>query len=176
MSISSLNASSSYNNALAAALAKNGKSSNATSQSSSATEATANSSGGVGTPPDPKAMRAALDKQLESDVQSGKITQDDADKITAALDKFEANMKANGPQGGGRPSGPPPGGGAGGPPPGGGAGGASGSSSKSALEELTDLLKSSTEDDDEDDDSTTSTDLSSYLADLMNAKKVDISA
>lgn len=163
MSISSLNASSSYNTALAAALAKNSKSSISRSDSSSATGTTTGSSSTTGAPPDPKAMRAAIDKQLASDVRSGTISQDDADKITAALDKFEANMKANGPQGGGRPSGPPPGG---------GAQGASGSSSKSALEELTELLNSSTDDEDDDD----STDLSSYLADLMNSKKVDISA
>lgn len=171
MSVSSLNGYNAYN-PLAAALAKSGVSTKATSQVSSEIDTLAKSSSTNSTPPDPKAMRAAIDKQLASDVQSGTISQDDADKITAALDKFEANMKANGPQGGGRPSGPPPGGGVGGPPPGGGAQGASGSSSKSALEELTELLKSSTDDEDEED----STDLSSYLADLMNSKKVDISA
>ncbi len=175
MSVSSLNGYNAYN-PLAAALAKSGAASSSASQVSAEAETIAKSSSANGTPPDPKAMRAALDKQIASDVQSGSISQDDADKITAALNQFESNMKAGGPRGGGRPSGPPPGGGAGGPPSGGGAGGAkgasSGSSSKSALEELTELLKSSTDDEED----STSTDLSSYLADLMNAKKVDFSA
>lgn len=84
-------------------------------------------------PRDPAALRAAIDMQLASDVQSGTLSQGDAARIGAALDRFEANMKAGsgagdtqGPRTSGRPGGPPPGGGAGGPPPGGGAGGGPG--------------------------------------------------
>lgn len=178
MSVSSLNGYNAYN-PLAAALAKSGASASATSQVAAEADTIAKSSSANGTPPDPAAMRTAINKQLASDVSSGTISQDDADKITAALDQLDAKMKA----GGGRPSGPPPGGGAGGPPPGGGAGGAQGassSSSKSALEELTELLKSSSDDEDDSSSSSTSsassTDLTSYLADLLKSKKVDFSA
>ncbi len=181
MSVSSLNGYNAYN-PLAAALAKSGASSSATSQVSSEAETLAKSTSTNGTPPDPQAMRAALDKQIASDVQSGTISQDDADKISAALDQLDSQLKSGGPRGGGRPSGPPPGGGAGGPPPGGGAGDPKGaSSSKSALEEMTELLKSSTNDEDDSSSSsstssTSSTDLTSYLTNLLKSKKVDFSA
>lgn len=97
----------------------------------------ARNSAAQGVPPDPEVMRAAIDKQLARDVQAGALSQGDADKIGAALDRFEASMQSgilvrgsgSPPPGGGgpgRPGAPPPGGGPGGPPPGGGPGGGPG--------------------------------------------------
>ena len=164
---------------LASTLASSGVSTQTASRVKSEIESlpqAARNSAAQGVPPDPEVMRAAIDKQLARDVQAGALSQDDADKIGAALDRFEASMQsgflargADGPPPGaggpGRPGGPPPGGGSGGPPPGGGPGGpppmgeaggaprasASEEVAKSALDQLLEALeemKSDSADDD----------------------------
>lgn len=164
---------------LASALASSGVSAQTASRVKSEIESlpqAARNSAAQGVPPDPEVMRAAIDKQLARDVQAGALSQGDADKIGAALDRFEASMQSGflargdggpppGAGGPGRPGGPPPGGGPGGPPPDGGPGGpppmgeaggaprasASEEVAKSALDQLLEALeelKSDSADDD----------------------------
>ncbi|HEX7857395.1 MAG TPA: hypothetical protein VF503_27255 [Sphingobium sp.] len=71
---------------------------------------TASGSSGV----DSKAVRATLDKQISADVASGKLSQDDADKIGKALDQMDGTTTASGGAGGAGKAGGPPGGGGGG--------------------------------------------------------------
>lgn len=111
-------------------LEKNGLSADKAAQVSSEIETAVKSvasASGSGRP-NPTDVRAAIEKQLKADVQSGKITESDADTIRTTLDKFEQQMGQGAPAGG-----PPPGGGQ---PPAasggsGGGGSASGTSSDS---------------------------------------------
>jgi len=130
---------------LASTLASSGVSADTASKVKSEIEnlpQAARKSAAQGLPPAPEVMRAAIDEQLARDVQAGALSQGDADKIVAALDRFEASIQsgflargAGGPPPGGGgpggPGGPPPGGGPGGgpggPSPGGGSGGGPGS-------------------------------------------------
>jgi len=75
-------------------------------------------------------VRAALDQKISDDVASGKLSQDDADKIGKALDQMDGTASA----GASASSGTAQGGKAGGAPPaGGGGGGGGGSSEKTEL-------------------------------------------
>lgn len=87
-------------------------------------------SGGAGKV-DAASVRAALDGKLKDDVASGKISQEDADKVTAALDKMDSAAKgAAAPAGGEAASAGKAGGGG---APSGGGGGSSGESEKTEL-------------------------------------------
>lgn len=68
---------------------------------------------------DSKAIRAALDQKLSDDVASGKLSQDDADKIGKALDQMDGSSDSedatdSSESGGAAKAGGPPGGGGGG--------------------------------------------------------------
>jgi hypothetical protein len=89
--------------------------------------------------PDVASVRQAIDAKLADDVKSGTITQDEADKVTATLNQFEAQMK----QGASASRGAPPSGGGGGAPPaGGGGGGGGGGGSSGSSTEVTDVTTS----------------------------------
>ncbi len=204
MSISSLSGLPGFSrmpDQLASALASTGVSIKTASRVKSEIEHLSHPTGGRASqegPRDPAALRAAIDKQLASDVQSGTLSRGDASRIGAALDQFEANMKAGpgpggmaGPRATGGPGGPPPGGGPGGPPPTEGEGATTGASASasvatSALGELLKAiedLKSESSDDDKSSTGSTSvsaatskTDLANYLGNLLKSVgKVDLS-
>lgn len=188
---------------LASTLASSGVSADTASKVKSEIESlpqAARNSAAYGVPPAPEVMRAAIDKQIARDVQVGALSQGDADKIGAALDRFEASMQsgilapgAGGPPPGGGgpggPGGPPPGGGPGGPPPGGGPGGgpggpppmdeaggaprasASAEVAKSALDQLLEALEELNSDSADDDASSVGT-----TSSTMSKSKTELAA
>lgn len=89
---------------LAADLQKSGLSSDKASTISSEIDsvvksAISNSSG----KPDRASIREAIDKQIKSDVESGELTQDEADAVTKTLETLDKQTSQ-------RAGGPPPGG------------------------------------------------------------------
>jgi hypothetical protein len=68
------------------------------------------------------AAKAAIERQLATDVEDGRLTQEQADEIRADLPEILSRL-VKGPRFPGGPGGPPPGGRFGGPPPPGGFGG-----------------------------------------------------
>lgn len=93
---------------LSSALQKNGLSSDKAQQVSSEindviSKKIASSSGSV----DQKSVRSAIDAQIKSDVDSGTLTQDQANAVTKTLDSIEKQAAGHTPPAGGPPGGAP---------------------------------------------------------------------
>ncbi len=106
MSVSGVSGSSSMQATLVSNLEKNGLSADTATQVGSELDSVIKSaiSSGSGKP-DRSAIQSAVAKQLADDVQSGKITQDEANTIQSTLSQMQ-QQHAGGPP----PGGPPPGG------------------------------------------------------------------
>lgn len=117
-------------NRLAADLEKNGLSpTTAAAVSKEIDAAVQSSSTDSSGRPDRTSVRANIDAKIKADVQSGTLTQEQADMVTKTLDAMDQKLS----QQGGPPAGGPP---VGGPPPGGGDQGGGESSSSSSKTEI----------------------------------------
>jgi len=163
---------------LLADLQKNGLSSDSASSVASEIDSVVqslHSQSGSSTPTDPATVREAIESRIKSDVESGTLTQDQADAVTKTLDQLDQQMAKSGPPPGGA-GGPPPGG----PPPSGASSesssdsssesSSSSSSTVSAAQALQALLKNATE------NGSVSNDTADYVTSLLGSGLVDLTA